>query len=110
MVDLSQTVSAISLEEAKAWLRVDYSEEDQLISMLILSASQMVETRLRRAIVTRGQETGIADTIDKVPGSIKSVILSLVAYQYENRSATDDDLRARCMRAAGLDGFIDWGA
>lgn len=109
MVNLSATIPAVSLEETKRWLRVEIPEEDEIIRTLILSSTQMVETRIRRAIISRGQEAGIAESIETVPGAIKTVILALVAYQYENRSATDDELRARVLRAVGLDGFIDWG-
>ena len=110
MVNLSATIPAVSLEETKRWLRVEIPEEDEIIRTLILSSTQMVETRIRRAIISRGQEAGIAESMETVPGAIKTVILALVAYQYENRSATDDELRARVLRAVGLDGFIDWGA
>lgn len=110
MVNLAATVPAVELAEVKQWLRLDYDEDDLLVRTLILSATQMVETRLRRAIISRGDEVGIASDTKTVPGGIKTVILTLIAFMYENRAATDDEIRARVLRAVALDGFIDWSA
>lgn len=108
MVDLTKTQPAITLAEAKLWLRVDFDDDDLILTSLILSSTQLVETRIRRAIVSRGEERGVVDRVADVPASIKVAVLTLVAYQYENRTATDDEIRSRVMRSVGLDGFIDW--
>ena len=110
MVDLTKTLPAVLLSETKLWLRIDFDDDDLILNSLVLSSTQLVETRLRRAILSRGEEKGIVDKITDVPASIKIAVLTLVAYQYENRTATDDEIRSRVMRAAGLDGFIDWSA
>lgn len=43
----------VSLEETKAWLRLDSSEEDQLLSALIVSARLTLEAFTRRFFVTQ---------------------------------------------------------
>ena len=44
----------VSLAEAKAWLRLDTSDEDDLIAALITSARLVVETTTRRALIAQG--------------------------------------------------------
>lgn len=43
----------VSLDEAKAWLRLDASDEDQLLSALIVSARMTLEAYTRRFFVTQ---------------------------------------------------------
>jgi uncharacterized phiE125 gp8 family phage protein len=43
----------ISLDEAKAWLRLDAGDEDQLIAALIVSARMTLEAYTRRFFVTQ---------------------------------------------------------
>ncbi|MBG0810583.1 phage head-tail connector protein [Methylosinus sp. H3A] len=43
----------VSLDDAKAWLRLDSSDEDQLLSALIVSARMTVEAYARRFFVTQ---------------------------------------------------------
>ena len=44
-------VEPISLTQAKIWLRIDHSHEDELISALIASARLVVESAARRMLV-----------------------------------------------------------
>ncbi len=46
-------VEPIALDEAKSWLRVDASDEDQLLSALIVSARLTLEAYTRRFFVTQ---------------------------------------------------------
>lgn len=43
----------VSLAEAKAWCRIDSSDEDALVSALIAAARLHVESETRRALVTQ---------------------------------------------------------
>ena len=54
---------AITLSEAKNFLRVDHSDDDALISALISAARQMCESYTRRILVT----TTIDEYFDKFP-------------------------------------------
>ena len=43
----------LTLAEAKAWLRLDTTDEDDLVTALIVSARLMVEAATRRALITQ---------------------------------------------------------
>jgi uncharacterized phiE125 gp8 family phage protein len=59
------TEEPISLNDAKDWLRVSGSDEDFLISALIVAARQNVENYLQRALISQTWELGL----DGFPGS-----------------------------------------
>ncbi len=58
------TVEPVSLEEAKLYLRVDATSEDDLISSLIQAAREYVETHTRRTLIY----TTYRYTLDTFPG------------------------------------------
>jgi uncharacterized phiE125 gp8 family phage protein len=43
----------VSLDEAKAWLKLDSADDDSVVTRLIASARQMVERTTRRALLTQ---------------------------------------------------------
>lgn len=57
----------ISLADAKAHLRVDYADADDLISAYVLSASAMVEAETQRRFLTQTLEWVRADWCDEMP-------------------------------------------
>ena len=90
------TTPCVKLDEAKLYLRVDGSDDDSVISALIEAATGLAETRLRRA------------TVDEVPADLRMAVCVIIAYWYENRTATDVELRDRVMRQMAFDRYIDW--
>ena len=46
-------VEPLTLAEAKAWLRLDTSDEDDLVTALIVSARAIVEAATRRALISQ---------------------------------------------------------
>ena len=66
----------VTLEEAKAYLRVDGSEEDELITRLIASAERLCLDTLRKE---EPEETA----------AFKMAVLFSVAYLYEHREDAD---------------------
>jgi uncharacterized phiE125 gp8 family phage protein len=47
-------IEPLSLDEAKAFLRVEHSDDDQVISALIAGARTHVETQSQVALITQG--------------------------------------------------------
>ena len=90
------TTPCVKLDEAKLYLRVDGSDDDSVISALIEAATGLAETRLRRPIV------------GDVPADLRMAVCVIIAYWYENRTATDVELRDRVMRQMAFDRYIDW--
>jgi uncharacterized phage protein (predicted DNA packaging) len=64
---------AVSLAEAKLFLRVDQDAEDQLVSTLISAAQARVEA-----------ETGLS-LDDTSPAPLRLAVLQLTAHAYEHR-------------------------
>lgn len=73
----------ISLDEAKTYLRVDYTDEDELITSFIASAQKLVQdmTRLSDDDWSAADE----DTLARV----RIAVLFAVAYFYEHREEAD---------------------
>lgn len=82
----------ISLEDAKAQLRVDYPDEDLLIQSLILTASSLVEANVQRRYLTQTVEW-VRDnwegkmTLPIAPG-VSSQNISVVSINYVDLTST----------------------
>ena len=76
-------MAIITLDEAKTYLRVDYADEDNLITNFILSAQKLVQdmTRLSDDDWSAADE----DTLARV----RIAVLFAVAYFYEHREEAD---------------------
>jgi uncharacterized phage protein (predicted DNA packaging) len=72
-------VLAVSLEEAKLYLRVDGGEEDALIAALIETASELCEGVLRMSL----------EDFEETPKSVNQAILYITANLYEHREELD---------------------
>lgn len=70
---------AVTLVEAKSYLRVDGDEEDMLIAHLLQTASQLCELVLRMSI----------DEFEEVPKTVDQAILFITANMYEHREDLD---------------------
>nr|DAV69001.1 MAG TPA: Head Tail Connector Protein [Caudoviricetes sp.] len=103
------TTSCVTLDEIKSWLRVDHEDDDDLLETLGEAATELAETRLRRPIIAEDDVSAIAKTEDSVPKSIKVAVLVITSFMYENRNATDLELRDRVLRQSLLDQWILWG-
>ena len=69
----------VTLEEMKQYLRVDYEDDDQLITGFITTAEQLCRDVLR----IDGEADLSAD------GKVKTAVMYAVAYFYEHREEAD---------------------
>lgn len=67
----------VTLEDTKAWLRVDSETEDALIEGLIETAEELVEGLLRFSL---------SEFTDEVPEPVKHAIYYAVSKLYEERN------------------------
>ncbi len=72
-------MTLVSLEEMKQYLRVDFEDDDQLISGLISSAETMCMDILRTEEIS----------VLKDAGNGKIAVMYTVAYLYEHREEAD---------------------
>ena len=108
----------VTLEEAKAWLKIETADEDTLLLRLIATARQMVEHYTSRAVLEQTWRLvvqsplalpvivvskapaqrlvaafdivfGYGATPASVPEAIKQAVLVMVAQAYEQRSGVD---------------------
>lgn len=105
------TAACVSLEEAKSFLRVDGTDDDDIIQTLIEASTGLAETRLKRPIIGDVEKgRAVCSRIEDVPADLRMAVCVIVAFWYENRTAQDVDLRARVLRQAALDKYIDWSS
>lgn len=85
-------VEPITLAEAKLFLRVDASGEDQLIDALIVAARQMVEEHTSRRCITQTIELSFdgvpAERVLPIPFAPVASISSIVSYDTDNAATT----------------------
>ena len=103
------TTSCVTLSEIKSWLRIDHDDDDDLLTTLGEAATELAETRVRRPIIASDDASAIATSIELVPKSVKMAVLVITSFMYENRNATDVELRDRVLRQSLLDQWILWG-
>lgn len=67
----------LTLEEVKEFLRVDDTEDDRYINLLILLAKEMCQNYIRK------------DLPEECPESIKQACLIVIGHFYENRDGNE---------------------
>ena len=72
----------ISVSDAKEYLRIDTDDEDRLIASLIITATEFVQSVMRKTL----------DEFDKIPESVNQAVLFTIATLYENRQSCKDGL------------------
>lgn len=80
----------VTLEDTKAWLRVDGETEDALIGSLIEAAEELVEGVLRFPL---------SEFAQSVPEPVKHAIYYAVAKLFEERNELDSDELIHVLKA-----------
>lgn len=100
----------VTLETVRLFARVDDDIDNPTLELMIGAATELIETRLHRAVIGDVEKGAVCASIEEVPASIRLATCMLVSFMYEHRDATDAEIRDRCMRSMMLDDFIDWSA
>jgi hypothetical protein len=105
----------VTLTEAKAWLRVDYTDDDTLITPMIKSARQSIEHFTNRALVPKDVSLNIETTDDsfvetvykvKLPYTKGSVVSVLVLKDWDDNTLTvDEDYEVKGSELHSLNGW-----
>jgi uncharacterized phage protein (predicted DNA packaging) len=72
-------ITQIDLDFAKNYLKVDYDDEDNLISVLILAAKSYIQTALGFSITSEWTTT------EEIPDELTVAALLLISHWFENR-------------------------
>ena len=96
-VTVDPAVEPVTLVEAKSHLRVDHTDEDDLISILIQAAREMVEKHTNRSLITQTRVIKLdgfpwGDTLRLTDGPVSSI--TSIYY--------DDDADANTLLASSL--------
>ncbi|MCH3955194.1 MAG: head-tail connector protein [Eubacterium sp.] len=83
----------VTLEEAKTYLRVSFSDEDELIQNLITSATAAVQD------IARYSDEEWEASEEKILIRMRIAILYTVAYLYEHREGADHNQLNLTLRA-----------
>nr|DAL41115.1 MAG TPA_asm: Head Tail Connector Protein [Caudoviricetes sp.] len=89
---MSDYFGAVTLDAAKKQLRVDYADEDELIVTYIMAATAQCEQICGREIVKRSDENALCDSVDDVPGAVRTWVLLTVTDLYEHRGASESPI------------------
>lgn len=83
----------VTLDEVKTYLRVSFSDEDDLIKSLIASSEELVKS------ISRLTEEEWDSSDEKVQVQIRIAVLYTVAYLYEHREEADHEGLNQTLRA-----------
>ena len=86
-------MAIITLDEAKTYLRVDYSDEDELITNFISTAEKLVQDMSRLS----DDDWEAAD--EDILARVRIAILFTVAYLYEHREEADHSVLNLTLRS-----------
>jgi uncharacterized phiE125 gp8 family phage protein len=95
VLETGPTVEPITLADAKVHLKVDSTDDDDLINALIGTAREMAETKLGRVLITQTWNW----VMDRFPGS-RQVVLplpplqSVVSIKYKDAAGEDQTIDA----------------
>ena len=81
----SAPIAPVTLDECKAQMRIDYDDEDTIITQYILTATQDAEHRMVREIVKRNDPQALCETAENCPPSVKQYILVSVSDMFAHR-------------------------
>lgn len=117
VTEAASPTEPVVLADAKAWLRVDYTDDDTLITSMIKSARQSIELFTNRALVPKSVSLNIQTPDDsfsseaiaytaKLPYAKGSVLSVLVLKDWEDATLTiDEDYEVKGSELYSLNGW-----
>jgi uncharacterized phage protein (predicted DNA packaging) len=92
-------VTDLDLNTVKQYLRVDHSDDDALISMMITAAQSFIQSYLNKKF----------DEFEEIPDEFTIACLALISHWYENREIQSTNTKELPYIFSGiLDMYRDW--
>ena len=82
-------IAPVTVEEAKAHLRIDDDSEDALIENYIISATGLAEQIMHREVIYRNDSKALAQSVEDVPQLVKQYVVCMVGDLFAHRELTD---------------------
>lgn len=94
-------VTDLDLSTVKEYLRVDFTEDDQMISIMIYAAKSFIQSYLNRKF-TEWTDAGL-----EIPDEFTIACLAIVAHWYETRQVAADKFQTKEELPYVFSGLLD---
>ena len=94
--------AGVTLDEAKAWARIDDDYEDALLQVCVVAGTKMAEQSMQREAVKRNDPQALAADTASVPQSVKAWICAYATSMYEHRGIAEPQALSEMKHMSGL--------
>jgi uncharacterized phage protein (predicted DNA packaging) len=103
MMPVGVKITELTLDMVKEYLRIDHTEDDNLLNMMLVAAKSFIQSYLNKKF----------DEFEEIPDEFTIACLALVSHWYEKREIQGDKNTAKELSyifSGLLDLHRDWNA